>query len=174
MLAEAYNRLAHTDKRIKVAAIAGIVGVILLLLSEGVPHSTAENQTKQEKQSQDVYEQYVRSLEEETAQLLSSIDGVGRCRVMITLKSSAESVYAKNTQENKNEGSYSGSYEYVLYDGSDGESPVLLKEYLPDVQGVAIVCDGADNTVVRENVVNSVSALFNLSVSKISVTKYKN
>ena len=48
-----------------------------------------------------------------------------------------------------------------------------MKEYLPAVQGVAVVCDGADNSAVRACVTETVSALFDISVSKVSVTKYK-
>ncbi len=92
---------------------------------------------------------------------------------MITLKNSSESVFAKNTDENSSPGSNSLKNEYVLYDGENGEEPVLIKQYLPDVQGVAVVCDGADNSRVRESVINSISSLFNIPVTKISVSKYK-
>jgi len=172
-LSDAYDKLLRSDKRVRLLVIIGLAGVLLLVLSELLPH--ADSPVKANKKSDtETQAAYLASLEEETATLLSSIEGVGRCRVMITLKSSGENVYAKNSQENRSDSSYSGSYEYVLYDDSDGEAPVLLKEYLPAVQGVAVVCDGADNAPVRENVVNSVSALFNISVSRISVSKYKN
>ena len=92
---------------------------------------------------------------------------------MLTLKDTKESIYAKNSDEKNDESSYSKNYEYVLYDGQDGETPVLIKQYFPQIQGVVVVCDGADNTVVRENVINSVSSLFNIPTSRISVSKIK-
>jgi stage III sporulation protein AG len=90
---------------------------------------------------------------------------------MLTLKDTNESVYAKNSQESSNDSSYSKEYEYVLYDGDDGETPVLIKQYFPQIQGVAVVCEGGDNTAVKERIINALSSLFNISTSKISVSK---
>ena len=60
-----------------------------------------------------------------------------------------------------------------MYDGENGESPVLIKEFYPEIKGVAVVCSGADNTVVRENVINCISSLYGISTAKISVSKLK-
>lgn len=167
---ELFEKFSSKDKKIKLFAALGIIGIVLILLSELVPSAESDKPKAQEDIS---YSEYISLLETETEQLISSIDGAGRCKVMITLKNSNESVYAKNTQENNSESSYSNSYEYVLYDGQNGESPVLIKQYFPSVQGVAVVCDGADNKAVRESIVNSIASLYNISVSKISVSKYK-
>lgn len=170
-LKDVIKRLQAGDRRIKVFVLLGLVCILLILLSELLPQGSAAK--KQQVKEENLYAEYIASLEERTESLLSSIQGAGRCKVMITLKDTPESVYAKNSQENGGDGSYSQSYEYVLYDGQDGETPVLVKQYFPAVQGVAVVCDGADSTVVRENIINSIASLYNISVSKISVSKYK-
>ncbi|MBQ9228650.1 MAG: hypothetical protein IJ168_07420 [Eubacterium sp.] len=165
------KKLSGYDKRVKVLVALGLVGMLLVLLSEALPAKSEPSPSASD--GSYTYQDYVSSLEESTETLIGAIDGVGRCRVMITLKGGTENIYAKNSDENRNEGSYSGRYEYVLYDGASGEEPLLLKEYLPAVQGVAVVCDGADNSAVRACVTETVSALFDISVSKVSVTKYK-
>lgn len=167
---EVLGGVINGDKRIKLFAAIGIGAVILIMLSAFIPTAV---QNKKPEKSQDDYSEYVDALESETQELLSSISGAGRCKVMITLKNSTESVYAKNIEENNSSGSNSLKNEYVLYDGQEGETPVLIKQYYPDVQGVAIVCDGADNPAVRESIINTVSSLFSIPVNRISVSKYK-
>lgn len=167
-LKELYDKFRHTDKKLKAALVIGLTGMLLLGLSEAVP-----KENKAEKAENVSYADYNDELEEKTQQIISSIDGVGECRVMITLKNSNESVYAKNYQENSNAGNYSHESEYVLYDGDNGEEPVLIKEYFPEVKGVVVVCSGADSVTVRENVINCISALYGIPTTKISVTKLK-
>jgi len=167
---EALSGVIKGDKRIKIFAAIGICAILLIMLSEALP-TTAQKAEKAENQID--YSDYVKSLESKTQEFISLISGAGRCKVMITLKNSSESVYAKNVEENASQGSNSLKNEYVLYDGQEGETPVLIKQYFPDVQGVAVVCDGADDVMVRENIINSISSLFNIPVNKISVSKYK-
>ena len=90
---------------------------------------------------------------------------------MITLKSTSESVYAKNIQNSQSDSSASQNSEYVIYDGKDGDSPILIQENFPEIEGIAIVCSGGDNIAVRERVIQCVSSLFNISSNRISVSK---
>ena len=78
------NRLSASDKRIRLFAILGVAGIILILLSEVIP--SAPSKTKQSHQNDDTYSSYILTLESKTEDLISSIDGAGRCKVMITLK----------------------------------------------------------------------------------------
>ena len=152
----------------KVLVAVGIIGILLILLSEISFGGSGKKET--EVASTD-YASYVKELDEKLSDIISSIDGVGNCKVMITLKNTTESVYAKNTENSQNDSSSSQNSEYVIYDGVNGDSPILLKENFPEIEGVAIVCSGGDNTVIREKVVQCVSSLFNISSSRISVSK---
>ncbi len=162
------SRIKDSDSKLKILIAIGLISVLLIALSEALPKSTEKKHTDNTS-----YSAYITELENKTCELISSINGAGRCKVMITLKVTNESVFAKNSNENSNDGSFSNNSEYVLYNGQSGEEPLLIKEYFPEIQGVAIVCDGADNTVVKEEIINAVSSLFNISVSKISVSKLK-
>lgn len=148
--------------------IFGLIGVVLILLSELVP-STADGKSKTNTSTD--YESYVSSLESRTQNIISSIDGVGKCRVMITLEQTDESVFAKNTDESSQNGNFSKKSEYVLYENANNDEPILVKQYFPKVYGVVIVCQGGDDTAVRERVISSVSALYDIPYSKISVSK---
>lgn len=155
------------ENRIKLFVALGVIGVLLILLSEVAPHDESIKKDNSEIQ----YDKYISSLEEKTTSIISSIDGVGECRVMLTLSSTDESVYAKNTEEKMANSSYSKNNEYVLYDGTQGDEPILIKQVFPTVQGVVVVCTGGDNVVVRERIINSVSSLFDVPSSRISVSK---
>lgn len=167
---ENFEKIFKGDKKIKIFVALGILSILLILLSEFVPNESTRSASSVDTEEYS-YSAYISDLENETAEIIGSIDGVGRCRVMLTLKNTNESVFAKNSEENRDDSSYSKTYEYVLYDGQDGETPVLIKQYFPQIQGVAVVCEGGDNTVVRERVISAISSLFNISTSKISISK---
>lgn len=157
----------NKDTRNKILIVAAVLGVVLILLSEiDVSSPKAEESV----QSGD-YAQYVSTLNDELTDVISSIDGVGECRVMITLKNTKESVYAENSETTSSDSSNSENNEYVIYNSENGDSPLLLKEEMPQVAGVAVVCSGGDSEAVREKIIDCVCALFNISSSRVSVAK---
>lgn len=158
----------NSKNRNKIIIAVGFIGIVLILLSE--VNFGFGNEKKAVSDKTD-YVSYVNSLNDELTELLKSIDGVGECRVMITLRNTNENVYAKNTDSSSSDNSKSQSDEYVIYDSENGDTPILLKENFPDIEGVAIVCSGGDNVAVKEKVIKCVSALFNISSNRISVTK---
>lgn len=146
--------------------IVGFVGILLILIADMVPTSTA----KKDNQNTD-YQCYIEQLEKETKSIISSIDGVGECKVMLTLCETDENVYGKNTDESTNSGSISTKSEYIFYEEDNEDKPVLIKQYFPKVMGVVVVCQGGDRGDVKEQIINAVSSLFNISSNKISVSK---
>lgn len=157
------------QNKTKLLFVAGILGILLILLSE--ISFTPTKKTEETQVTTISYSDYVNELDEKLTELISSIDGVGKCKVMITLKNTTESVFAKNSQNSQSESSYSQNDEYVIYDGENGDSPLLLKEIFPEIEGVAVVCSGGDNIVVKEKIIQCVSSLFNISSNRISVSK---
>lgn len=148
--------------------VLGLIGVALILLSEVIP---VANDGKSKSQTSTDYESYVSSLESRTQSIISSIDGVGKCKVMITLEQTDESVFAKNTDESSQNGNFSKKSEYVLYENDNNDEPILVKQYFPKVYGVVVVCQGGGDTAVKERVISSISALFDIPYSKISVSR---
>ncbi len=155
------------DLRNKILIAAAALGVILILLSE---LNFSSPKAEKSIESGD-YAEYVSTLNDELTGVISSIDGVGECRVMITLKNTKESVYAENSDSSNSESSNSQNNEYVIYNSENGDSPLLLKEEMPQVAGVAVVCTGGDSEAVREKIIDCVCALFNISSSRVSVAK---
>ena len=73
----------------KVLVAVGIIGILLILLSEISFGGSGKKET--DVASTD-YASYVKELDEKLSDIISSIDGVGNCKVMITLKNTTESV----------------------------------------------------------------------------------
>lgn len=160
--------IKNSDNKLKIFVIIGLVGIMLILLSDIAPKDTKKIESK----SAD-YTEYVTTLERKTKEIISSIDGVGECNVMLTLSSSNEYIYAQNSENKSDNSSISQNNEYVLYDSTNGDEPILIKEYFPSVQGVVVVCSGGDNNVVREKVISSISSLYNIPTSRVTVNKLK-
>lgn len=150
----------------KYIVIIGIIGIILILLSDMIPSSTTNSENKQIN-----YQQYTKELEQNTKNIISSIEGVGKCNVMITLDETDENVYAMDTDEKNSSGSISSKNEYVFYEKNNDDTPILIKQYFPKVKGIVVVCQGGDDVVVKEEVICAITSLFDIPSSKISVSK---
>lgn len=169
-------------KFVRIIIIIGLVGIGLILLSGLLPEksNTEDNQTN----SQVAYvslAQYENNLEQSLADIISSIDGAGKTRVMLTMDSTVEQVYAtdktmsqkdsinsgEDTETNKDT---SANSTYITVELSDGtQQTVLLKEIQPKVRGVLVVCNGGDNSVVKEKIVDAVTKALDISSSRVSV-----
>ena len=119
--------------------------------------------------------------EEKTVQ--TDQNGVGRVEVMITLKSSKESVLNKDLSEerqteqeknsdtqktNKNE---KRQEETILSDSVGNSAPYVVKELEPEIAGIIISCEGAENKVVAASVLEAAQVLFGVSANHIKVLK---
>ncbi|MCH5320387.1 MAG: hypothetical protein J1E36_01395 [Eubacterium sp.] len=162
--------LSGDSKRIKIIVAIGLIGIILIFASNLFESDKKETTSTDTGMS---YEEYTNQLEKRLKSLISSIDGVGECEVMITLENTTESVYATDVEIKNNDNSIDQKDKYVIYDSEKGETPVLIKEYLPKVQGVTIVCSGGENTAVKEKIIQSVTSLFNIPTNRVSVSKIK-
>ncbi len=154
------------DKKTALMLILGIAGIILVLLS-GSGENKESNISKYEDGVTVMSED---ELSERLEKLLGSIEGAGKVKVMLTFRSYSEAVYAENKEETIGvDGETDRADEYIIIDGADGETGLKLKIISPEVKGVAIICQGGDNPVIKEQIISVVSALFDISSNKISV-----
>ena len=140
----------------KVFILLAVLGIALVLLSG---NGTAGSKSKSETTTARDYDAYVADLEGRLQKTVASMDGVGTCKVMITLEKSDENVYATNSESKRDADSGSSKEDYVLYDQDSGESPLL--------------CTGGDDPAVREKITTTVASLFGIPTNRISVSKLK-
>ena len=176
-------------EKIILIAIAGIV-LLAANFSEWKNSSskTSEKQEKSIETSQN--DAYVEALENKLVHILENVDGVGKAEVMITLKSSKESVLNKDLSDYKGiyhnqtltEEERSGETqkvnknqkkqeETILSDSSGNSAPYVIKELEPEISGIVISCEGAGNKVVEASVLEAVQVLFGVSANHIKVLK---
>ena len=133
-------------------------------------------------------QQYERLLEKRVEDTLECVEGVGKVKVMLTLKSSEEKVVEKDSQREENEiteedskgGSRvsedrSLSHTSIYEQKSDGtQTPYVSKEMVPEIEGMVIAADGGDDPVVVKNLTEAVQALFGVEAHKIKIMKRTN
>ncbi len=160
------------DKKKAVFIIIGVVLMFLLFLGE------FEEQTETEEITADntsfYASKYTQKAEKDLEKLLSRINGVGKVKVLVTLDSCYENVFAKgyksDVKENENETQSETEEEYiVIKKGSNNEESLIVKVYEPTVKGVAVVAEGADDIYVKKAITETVCALYDISSAKVSV-----
>lgn len=161
---------AKDGSKIKIIVAVGLIGILLISMSEIFNTDKKESVSTCEETD---YSQYSAELEDKLTEIISSIDGVGECKVMITLENSKENIYATDNENKSDNDSSSTKDEYVIYDSENGERPVLIKENFPKVLGVTVVCSGGDNVKVKETIINTVTSVFNISTNRVSVSKIR-
>lgn len=153
------------DRAGKIWVWIGIAGMVLIGLTEVLPDRDTGRDTAAAVTETQVEE----ALEERITDLLSAVEGVGRCRVMVTLESGARSVYAADSAET----STGTSQQVLTVDTDAGPVGLLLTRIQPTVKGVAVVCDGADDPAVCQQVTDLIAAAFHISQRRICVAKQK-
>lgn len=120
-----------------------------------------------------------KELQTELEDILSQIAGVGEVSVMITYEGTGEKYYAADvTSESSTNSSDTAGQETSREQESAKQStklitpsnePVLTKENYPKVQGVIVVCDGARDAQVKQDITSAVRAALDVADHKISV-----
>lgn len=181
-LKEKLFRYIQDEKYKRIILIAGIVGIALIFLSSFIPKTSTSSSEKNTASITVNMTAYKQELEQSLADIVSSIDGAGTTRVMLTMDTSAELVYAtdsKDSQQISNENNGDAEQEssdtqlnYITVRLSDGtEQTVLLKEIQPKIRGVLVVCTGGENTVVYQRVLEAVTKALDISSARVCVTK---
>ena len=126
--------------------------------------------------------------EERLEDVLQYVDGVGKVRVLITLRESEHKIVEKDSNEE-----YSDTDETDAAGGSRtiGESrverstvytvdergqnvPYVIKTILPPVEGVVVIAQGAQAQEVQDNIIEAIQVLFDIDANKIKIVKMKN
>lgn len=160
----------NKDKKIRLLMIVGVVGILLIALSEWLPRRSSREITDTSTASTVSAAQVESALEKRIAALIGQVEGVGDCRVMVTLESGSRFVYAADrTYSGKTEGA--GSEKTLIVETDTGPIGLLVTEIQPSVKGVAIVCDGGGDSTVCRQVTGLVCAAFNISSGRVCVAK---
>ncbi|MBQ4509547.1 MAG: hypothetical protein II984_02385 [Clostridia bacterium] len=99
---------------------------------------------------------YTEALEDKIEDFLKNVDGINEAKVILTLDTSNESVYAQS----------SSGLDYILT--SDGK-PISVTEIYPTVRGVAIACTGGERDDIKIKVTELIGAYLGISSNRIKI-----
>lgn len=171
-----------------------LAGVLLLVITLPVSDKSGEEDSSLSQGGQEAGtglsggEDYAQYMEKRLEEALSEVSGVGKVKVMVTLRSTSEKVVEKDeeqesetvTEQDSQGGtrttarsSSSGTTVYGEPDSgtSAGQEPYVTKELTPSVEGVVVIAQGGDQPVTVQNITEAVQALFNVDTHKIKVMK---
>ncbi len=118
------------------------------------------------------------SLAHELEGILSKIDGAGTVNVSLTLSSDGIKSYASNIREEKrdiqetdNRGLKKTTSEHnTTRDlAASSGNPLLIEERNPEILGVLIVADGANDSRTAEQLTNATATLLDIPAHKVTV-----
>lgn len=117
--------------------------------------------------------QYISDLESRLSNVLSKIYGAGNVSVMISIASGSEIVVATSseTKTNTSTGTSNSSQSNTIVEKPIiiGDEPLVLFEKLPQIKGVIIVAQGANNVQVRLEMLKAVQALLDVDADNIEI-----
>lgn len=132
-------------------------------------------------QSANEYTSYERELTEELENILSMVEGAGDVKCMITFANTTETVFATDYEEDissvverdsdngERTTTNENKDEKLVFVGDD--SPLVVKEVLPQVEGVIIVAKGGDNAYIKKQFTNVATTLLDVDAHKVQILK---
>ena len=162
-----------SKKGVRLLLVLGALGVGMIVLSEMFPKEKNVATTTPKLTA----EEYTAALEERLTAMVERIEGVGRCRVMITLENGVKYVYAgeeKAGRDHKTQGDTESQADdsetsVILVQTDGGYEGLLVTELQPTVKGVVVVCEGGGDAAVQTRVKEALTAVLNVTDRRVCV-----
>lgn len=167
-----FKRLSEKTKIKNIEVVVGIVILAIALIAYAAfkPNSVTDNSESSE-------QKYFSEVEKKLESILSEVEGVGKVDVLITYKGTSRIVPAMSTESKsteKSDDSFGGSYfDRIETSGTspvlEGGSVVVVGKEYPEISGVLIVAEGAENIAVRIKILQAASTALAVDPSIIAV-----
>lgn len=153
------ERLGSILKKYRFVCIVVLAGILLMMLPVGGSEKNTEQPKKETTQEP--------SMETRLTNILSQIRGAGKVSVMLTVAAGEETVFASD------QGSSGQKDTVTVTDEDRAESGLVVQVLPPRYLGALVVCQGADDPIVRLAIAEAVSSLTGLGTDKITIVKMK-
>jgi len=161
------TKMMGNKKNLTLFAILLAVGIIFLALSE----YSSNEQVNAGSEDFDATA-YTLDLETRLCEIIGRMDGVSDVTVMITLKGGMEYEYAKEISKSLDGQNTSSETIFQMQEDTGGKkTPILMTTKTPEIKGVSVVCNGAENIRIRQKIIGLVSSTLNLKENQIYVTE---
>ena len=180
---EKIKGIKNIEYVIAILIIAIIISIYASTLNTPSSRSDNEKDTDSQTGIHWVKEEGIRDPQEiRLEQALSSIKGAGKVEVMITYKSGKEIVPAFSsvesttvTQEEDNNGGTRSinqtdiNTQPVTISNSEGSEPLVLKEVEPEIKGVIVIAEGADDIRVKLELLKATQIALGVKSNQVEV-----
>ncbi len=160
----------------KTLVILGVIGILLIFFSS---FGTSEKKKETALITEGIdTEAYKEAIEADITEMVRSITGNKKVNVVVTLDSGIKYSYADTREEISSDKTEkeSQSLNTELKEGyitvksdNGGEEALLVTTQMPEIRGVAVVCEGGDNAVINEKIMNAVTAALNITSKRVYI-----
>lgn len=164
------KKLAGCLEKYKFVLLVILAGLVLLMLPAFQEETGGAPEPAARAEASGTFDRA--ELEARLEDALSRIDGAGRVRVVLTVRSGARQILAQDGRTTeKGEELDSQVNTVILSRGTGVEEAVALQEIAPQFQGALVVCPGGDDPAVRLAITGAVADLTGLGADRISVCR---
>ena len=154
-------------KKNKYVILVLLIGLVFLLIPE------TDDQKSQPQTSIVIQEEEI-SFEEKLAAILHQIEGAGEVKVLLTISEGEEIIFQTDENLSTDSDTSSKNTDTITVTDANKNQNGLVRQINPPVyRGAIIVCQGADNPVVKLAVTEAVARLTGIGTNCISVLKMK-
>ncbi|MBQ3067202.1 MAG: hypothetical protein IJD18_04150, partial [Clostridia bacterium] len=111
----------------------------------------------------------IASMETKLQKIVESIDGCGKATVAISYSATESKEYAFENTTSTESGVVVQTSTIVLVNGQ----PLVLKNLTPNILGVVVVAEGANNAITKMKIVDAVVTLLDVETNKVQVFDHK-
>lgn len=177
---EEFTKDGKNKKYLFIAIGVAVVGILITFMP--LPGSSNKPVTTVQAVKQTTADTgYEQQIEKRLVSILQKMEGVGQVSVMVTTYSNEEKVLASDVTESsqqseekdqaggtRNSVSTNSNHQVVL---QSGNTPYVVKENKPEIKGVLILAEGANDSTIRSEITEAVANLLDVPVHKVSVLK---
>ncbi len=163
-ISQLYHKSKSITAKYKFVAIILLVGIGLMLLPSRDKETAAVTQT--------VVKSDELSLEDTIANVLSKMQGAGKVEVMLNIEQGTKTIYQVDDDVSKSDSGYSDRRQTVtLTDGQRNQYGLVQQVNPPIYLGAVVLCQGANDPVVKLAITEAVSKITGLNANQICVLK---
>lgn len=182
-LRNTFEKLNIPKNRQNLILLLGISGIALIFFS-GFFKSERCEECSAEK-SEVSMEERQKNLEQNIESMVSSIEGAGKAKVLITFESACETVYATEEKKNKEASEDKSGSDITRKKQSDdcekklitvrdphgGEKALAVTKLEPKVKGAVVICPGGDDPMVKVRVTEALTTALGITSARVCVTR---
>ncbi len=169
LLSKISNIKILKNKHIRLAVIIILVCIAVLLALSSFTKKKTTNNTANKNQSLQTVDSsalnYANQVSKTLEGIINNIKGISNAKVVVVVSESPKMEYLTEDE---------GDKKVIVYD-KQGSSykPVAVVEFLPKITGILIVAKGTNDLSLKNNLLNAISAVYNVDISCIDILEGK-